>query len=184
MSTLWFGPTPFVKEAAQLDTEAIDWQNIQSNCHVSKVFVLGFFFFSSDSMACPLLCNTKQFNCFHGCDFCYHKGGKSYPYSQPELPLRNERGHAVSGSVNELQFGVKLFPLMKLSHFQMINAFFREYQHNVCLIGDTQRMSALWFDTANSEAPWYSGKKMEEVDLRLAKIKPHIEITSTPKVNE
>ncbi|XP_034143075.1 uncharacterized protein LOC117592904 [Esox lucius] len=190
MSALWFGPskpsmftllTPFVKEASLLETEGIDWQDIQGNCHVSKVFVL---VCSSDSMARPLLRNTKQFNGFYGCDFCYHKGGKSYPYDQPEPPLRNERDHfrhAMSASVNEPVFGVKgPSPLMKLSHFQMINGFIPEYQHNVCL-GVTRQLTTLWFDTANSQAPWYIGKKIEDVDLQLAKIKPPIEITRTPR---
>lgn len=194
MSALWFGPSkpsmltllkPFVKEALSLETEGIDWQDTQGNRHVSKVFVV---VCSSDSMARPMLRNTKQFNGFYGCDFCYHKGGKSYPYDQPEPALRNERdhfSHAMSASDNEPVFGVKgPSPLMKLSHFQMINGFIPEYQHNVCL-GVTRQLSTLWFDTANSEAPWYIGKQTEEVDMRLLKIKPPVEITRTPRsVNE
>ncbi|KAL7404357.1 hypothetical protein ABVT39_013515 [Epinephelus coioides] len=167
MTALWFGPskpsmftllTPFVKEASSLETEGVDWQDIQGNCHVSKVFVL---ICSSDLMARPLLRNTKQFKGFYGCDFCYHKGGKSYPYDRPEPPLRNERdhfSHAMSASVDEPVFGVKgPSPLKKLGHFQMINGFIPEYQHNMCL-GVTRQLSTLWFDTANSEAPWYIGK--------------------------
>lgn len=85
MSALWFGPskpsmlillTSFTKKASVLETEGVDWQDNQENYHVSKVFVL---VCSSDSMACPLFLNTKQFNSFYGCNFCYHKGGKSYP---------------------------------------------------------------------------------------------------------
>ena len=52
---------------------------------------------------------------------------------------------------------------MKLSHFQMINGFIPEYKHNVFL-GVTQQLSTLWFDTTTSEAPWYIGKQIEEVD--------------------
>lgn len=72
--------TPFVKETSLLETEGIDWQDRQGHGHVSKVFAL---IWSSDSVARPLLCNTKQFNGFYGCDFCLHRGGKSYPYEQP-----------------------------------------------------------------------------------------------------
>nr|XP_020441759.1 uncharacterized protein LOC109951534 [Monopterus albus] len=99
MSALWFGPgkpsiftllTPFLKEASLLETEGVDWQDIEGNRHVSKVYVL---ICSSDSVAQPLLRNTKQFNGFYGCDFCYHKGGKTYPYDRPEPPLRNEKDH-------------------------------------------------------------------------------------------
>ncbi|XP_030231849.1 uncharacterized protein LOC115557858 isoform X3 [Gadus morhua] len=190
MSALWFGPTkpsmltlltPFVKEASLLETEGIDWQDRQGHSHISKVFVL---ICSSDSVARPLLRNTKQFNGFYGCDFCLHRGGKSYPYEQPEPPRRNERdhfSHAMSGTTDEPVFGVKgPSPLMQLQHFQMINGFVPEFQHNVCL-GVTRQLSTLWFDTTNSDSPWYIGKEMAEVDRRLVKIKPPVEITRTPR---
>ncbi|MEQ2306551.1 hypothetical protein AMECASPLE_009411, partial [Ameca splendens] len=99
ISALWFGPAkpsiitllkPFVKEASLLETEGI-----------SKVFVL---ICSSDSVARPLFRNTNQSNGFYGCDFCLYRGGKSYPYEQPEPLLRNKRdhfSHAMSGTTNE-----------------------------------------------------------------------------------
>ena len=46
MLALWFGPnkpsmltllTSFVKEASLLETDGIDWRDVQGNCHVSKV---------------------------------------------------------------------------------------------------------------------------------------------------
>lgn len=190
MSALWFGPRKqsmltllksFVKEASLLETEGVDWQDVQGNCHVSKVFVL---VCSSDSVTRPLIHNTKQFNGFYGCDFCYHKGGKSYPYDQPEPPLRNDQDHfelAMSASENEPVFGVKgPSPLIKLSDFQMINGFIHEYQHSVCL-GVTRQLSTLWFDSSNGEATWYIGKQIEEVDVRLKKFKPPVEITRTQR---
>lgn len=73
----------------------------------------------------------------------------------------------MSVSYNEPVFGVKgPSPLMKLGYFQMISAFIPEYQHNVCL-GVTRQLSTLWFDTASSEALWYIGKHIKEVDLHL-----------------
>lgn len=108
--------TPFVKEASLLETLGIDWQDRQGHGHVSKVFVL---ICSSDSVACPLLHNTEQFSGFYGCDSCLHRGGKSYPYEQPEPPLRNERdpfSHAMSGTTDDPVYGVKgPSPLMQLS---------------------------------------------------------------------
>lgn len=96
---------------------------------------------------------NKQFNGFYGCDFCLHKGGKSYPYEQPEPPLRNEKdhfSHAMSGTTDEPVYGVKgPSPFMQLKHFQMINDFIPEYQHNVCL-GVTRQLSTLWFETTVS----------------------------------
>ncbi|XP_047220535.1 uncharacterized protein LOC124867893 isoform X2 [Girardinichthys multiradiatus] len=190
MSALWFGPakpsmitllTPFVKEASLLETEGIAWQDRKGHSHVSKVFVL---ICSSDSVACPLLRNTKQFNGFYGCDFCLHRGGRSYSYEQPVPLLRNERdhfSHAMSGTNNEPVYGVKRpSPLMQLQHFQMINGFIPDYQHNVCL-GITCQLSTLWFDSTNRDSPWFIGKEIDEVDRRLVKIKPPVEITRTPR---
>ncbi|XP_038150334.1 uncharacterized protein LOC119789497 isoform X2 [Cyprinodon tularosa] len=190
MSALWFGPakpsmitllTPFVEEAAKLEADGIAWQDRKGHSHVSKVFVL---ICSSDSVARPLLRNTKQFNGFYGCDFCLHKGGKTYPYEQPEPPLRNERdhySHAMSGTTDEPVCGVKgPSPLMQLQHFQMINGFIPDYQHNVCL-GITRQLSTLWFDSSNKDSPWFIGKEINEVDRRLAKIKPPVEITRTTR---
>ncbi len=72
---------------------------------------------------------------------------------------------------NETVFGVKgPSPLMKLTHLQIINGLIPEYQHNVCL-GVTRQLSTLWFDSENSEAPWYIGKQIEEVDMRIVQIK-------------
>ena len=48
---------------------------------------------SSDSIARPLLRNTKQFNGIYGCDFCYQRGGGPYPYASPEPCLRTEDEH-------------------------------------------------------------------------------------------
>lgn len=190
ISALWFGPgkpsmftllTPFVKEASLLETKGVEWKDLQGNHHVSKAFVL---ICSSDSVARPLLRNTKQFNGFYGCDFCYHKGGKTYPYCRPEPPLRNEKdhfSHAMAATMDEPVFGVKgPCPLMKLSQFKMINGFIPEYQHSVCL-GVTRQLSSLWFDSANSDASWYIGKQIKEVDIRLETIKPPVEITRTPR---
>lgn len=190
MSAIWFGPakpsmmtllTPFVKEASILETEGIAWQDKRGHSHVSKVFVL---ICSSDSVARPLLRNTKQFNGFYGCDFCLHRGGKSYPYEQPEPPRRNERdhfNHAMSGTTEEPVYGVKgPSPLMQLQHFQMINGFIPDYQHNVCL-GVTRQLSTLWLDSTNKDSPWYIGKEINEIDRRLVKIKPPVEITRTPR---
>ena len=82
MPSLWFWPskpnmmtllTPFTNEPFNLETTGIDWEDRQGNTHLSKVFVL---VCSSDSVARPMLRNTKQFNGVYGCDFCFHDGGK------------------------------------------------------------------------------------------------------------
>lgn len=48
----------------------------------------------------------------------------------------------------------------------------------MCL-GVTRQWSTLWFDTTNSDSPWYMGKDID--DRQLVKIKPPVEITGTPR---
>lgn len=78
---LWFGEKkpcmmtflkPFVDELLFLQKNGIKWKDSANVEHFSRVFAL---ICSSDSIARPLLRNTKQFNGFYGCDFCYHVGG-------------------------------------------------------------------------------------------------------------
>ncbi|XP_029903862.1 uncharacterized protein LOC115356780 isoform X2 [Myripristis murdjan] len=94
VSALWFGPgkpsvftllTPFVKEASLLEKKGVEWQDVQGNNRISKVFVL---ISSCDSVARPMLRNTRQFNGRYGCDFCYHEGGKNYPYQNLNLEMK------------------------------------------------------------------------------------------------
>lgn len=68
MPCLWFGAakpnmttflTPFVSEVKDLQQNGIKWQDSENKVHTSKVFSL---ICSSDSVARPLLRNTKQFN--------------------------------------------------------------------------------------------------------------------------
>ncbi|XP_056604162.1 uncharacterized protein LOC130420694 [Triplophysa dalaica] len=88
---IWFGEkkpnmatllTPFVDELQELEQTGIKWTDTQNEQHSSKVHAL---ICSSDSVARPQIRNTKQFNGIYGCDFCYHKGGRSYSYTCPEL---------------------------------------------------------------------------------------------------
>lgn len=98
----------------------------------SKVYAL---ICSADSVARPLLRNTKQFNGMYGCDFCYHPGGGPYTYISPEPHLRNEAEHfkhAMKATPQQPVMGVKgPSQLMTLNKFQMIQGFVPEYQHSV-----------------------------------------------------
>nr|XP_023701086.1 uncharacterized protein LOC111861049 isoform X1 [Paramormyrops kingsleyae]XP_023701087.1 uncharacterized protein LOC111861049 isoform X1 [Paramormyrops kingsleyae]XP_023701088.1 uncharacterized protein LOC111861049 isoform X1 [Paramormyrops kingsleyae]XP_023701089.1 uncharacterized protein LOC111861049 isoform X1 [Paramormyrops kingsleyae] len=187
---LWFGKNkpnmftllhPFVSEALALEKDGIKWKDAQNRDQVSRVHVL---LCSSDSVARPLLRNTKQFNGTYGCDFCYHKGGGPYPSCTPEPSLRSEEEHyihAMAATPKEPRFGVKgPSPLMKLSKFQMIKGFVPEYQHSVCL-GVTRQLVSLWFDSCNHEKEWYIGTKTDVVDKQLTAIQPPVEVTRTPR---
>lgn len=106
--------TAFVAELKELEQTGIKWmENVE---HTSKVHLL---LCSSDSVARPLLRNTKQFNGKYGCDFCLHTGGGRYVWETPEPPLRTEMDHfrhAMLASPANPVMGVKgpspLFPVL------------------------------------------------------------------------
>ena len=96
---LWFGKskpnmitllTAFVAELKELEHTGIKWMDSENVEHTSKVNLL---LCSSDSVARPLLRNTKQFNGKHRSDFCLHTGGGTYVWETPEPPLRTEMDH-------------------------------------------------------------------------------------------
>lgn len=187
---LWFGEKkpymltflkPFVDELSILQKDGIKWKDSANIEHTSKVFAL---ICSSDSVARPLLRNTKQFNGFYGCDFCYHVGGGPYTNKDPVPKLRTEVehfDHALAATLEKTVMGVKgPSPLMRLENFQMINGFVPEYQHSVCL-GVTRQLANLWFDSRNHEQEWYIGTKSDLLDKELVTIKPPVEIIRVPR---
>ncbi|XP_076851814.1 uncharacterized protein LOC143508558 [Brachyhypopomus gauderio] len=187
---LWFGEKkpnmltflkPFVDELLVLERDGIKWKDSANIEHVSKVYAL---ICSSDSVARPLLRNTKQFNGFYGCDFCYHVGGGPYINKAPKPHLRNEAEHfhdAMAATPENPVMGVKgPSLLMKLKTFQMINGFVPEYQHCVCL-GVTRQLAKLWFDSKHHDKEWYIGTKADNIDKELIAIKPPVEITRVPR---
>ncbi len=173
--------TPFVNELCSLEREGLIWKDSKNVEHISKVYAL---ICSSDSVARPLLRNTKQFNGQYGCDFCYHIGGGPYPYRRPEPLLRSETehyDHAMAATVQLPVKGVKgPTELMRLEKFQIINGFVPEYQHSVCL-GVTRQLTTLWLDSNNHNKEWYIGTKADIIDQELLAIKPPVEITRTPR---
>ena len=183
---LWFGESkpniqtllvPFVKQLQELESHGITWGD---GC-ISKVHAL---VCSADSVARPLLQNKKQFNGIYGCDFCYHRGGGSYPYVSPEPRLRTEVEHfdnAMNATPQQPIMGVKgPSQLMKLDKFQMVRGFVPEYQHSVCR-GVTRQLTSLWLDSTNHQHGWYIGTKTEQIDKVLKKISPPTEITRVPR---
>lgn len=187
---IWFGEkkpvmpallSPFVNELCSLEREGLIWKDSQNVEHISKVYAL---ICSSDSVARPLLRNTKQFNGQYGCDFCYHIGGGPYPYRKPEPLLRSETEHYEHAMAATVQLPVKGVKgpteLMRLQKFQVINGFVPEYQHSFCL-GVTRQLATLWLDSNNHNEEWYIGTKADIIDQKLLAIKPPVEITRTPR---
>ena len=187
---LWFGKskpnmitflTAFVAELKELEQTGIKWMDSENVEHTSKVHLL---LCSSDSVARPLLRNTKQFNGKYGCDFCLHTGGGPYVWETPEPPLRTEMDHflhAMLATPANPVMGVKgPSPLMELESFKMITRFIPEYQHSVCL-GVTKQITSLWLDSKHHNEDWYLGGKVSDIDQELLAIKPPVEVTRAPR---
>lgn len=187
---LWFGKskpnmitflTAFVSELKELEQIGIKWRDSENKEHASKVHAL---ICSSDSIARPLLRNTKQFNGKYGCDFCLHSGGGPYARETPEPPLRTEADHfrqAMAATPADPVMGVKgPSPLMELENFKMVNGFVPEYQHSVCL-GTTRQLVSLWLDSKHHDKEWYLGTKTSNIEEELLSIKPPVEVTRAPR---
>ncbi|CAM4552754.1 unnamed protein product [Leuciscus chuanchicus] len=147
------------RKLKELEQVGIKWRDSENVEHTAKVHCL---LCSSDSVARPLLRNTKQFNGKYGCDFCLHHGGGPYIWETPEPPLRTEKDHfrhAMLATPAKPVMGVKgPSPLMELESFHMINGFVPEYQHSVCL-GVTKQITSLWLDSKHHKEDWYLGSK-------------------------
>ncbi|XP_057177999.1 uncharacterized protein LOC130546654 [Triplophysa rosa] len=137
-----------------------------------------------NSVARPLLKNTKQFNGKYGCDFCLHYGGGPYVWETPEPPLRTDTDHfrhAMLATPEKPIMGVKgPSPLMELETFNMITGFVPDYQHCVCL-GVTKQITSLWLDSKHHKEEWYLGSKVSDIDKALLAISPPVEVTRAPR---
>ena len=188
---LWFGHskpnmlsflTAFVDQLKTLEDHGITWRDHNNVEHITKVHAL---VCSADSVARPMLRNSKQFNGNYGCDFCVHVGGGNYSSSTPEPQLRTDADHfrhAMAGTADQPVMGVKgPSPLMKLGNFQMVTGFVPDYLHSVCL-GTTRQLAKLWFDSTNHTEEWYLGpKEQQAISKTLLSIKPPVEVTRTPR---
>ncbi|XP_052412533.1 uncharacterized protein LOC127957875 [Carassius gibelio] len=173
--------TAFVAQLKELEQVGIKWRDSENTEHTSKIHSL---LCSSDSIARPLLRNTKQFNGKYGCDFCLHSGGGPYVWETPEPPLRTETDHfrhAMLATPERPIMGVKgPSPLMELESFKMITGFVPDYQHCVCL-GVTKQLTSLWLDSKHHKEEWYLGSKVSDIDQGLMLISPPVEVTRAPR---
>ncbi|KAI7792506.1 hypothetical protein IRJ41_015741, partial [Triplophysa rosa] len=168
----------YIKELEQV---GIKWRDSENTEHTSKIHSL---LCTADSVARPLLKNTKQFNGKYGCDFCLHYGGGPYVWETPEPPLRTDTDHfrhAMLATPEKPIMGVKgPSPLMELETFNMITGFVPDYQHCVCL-GVTKQITSLWLDSKHHKEEWYLGSKVSDIDKALLAISPPVEVTRAPR---
>lgn len=197
LTGLWFGATKpkmntfleaFVNECRDLEDNGF---LVRGEPIPRKVFAL---ICCSDSPARAMLRNCKQFNGKSGCDWCEHEGvpvvrnrgppTRYYPQRGPQTTRtsQSQAAYAIEAeTLKEPVKGVKGVSLIDvLPTFDTVNGFTPEYMHSVCQ-GVVRQLSNLWFDSTNHETEFYLGKKVEELDERLAAISPPSEITRAPR---
>jgi len=195
---LWFGTQkprphtflkPFVDELQHLGSSGMHYTNPNGESVYSKVFALCC---STDSCARPVIRNTTQFNGRFGCDWCLHEGkvvergeGKCRIYLPDAATLRSEAGFlndAMNSTAENPVNGVKgVSPLLSVPLFNIVTGFVPDYLHCV-LLGIVRMFSALWFDSANHDKPWYVKQSgVSQISDKLLSLRPPSDISRLPR---
>ena len=182
---------PFAKELVKLAKEGLNTTTLHHaepiNIKVHAILC------SVDSVARPLIQNVKQYNGAYGCSYCFQKGehvhvGKGfarvYPYKR-NVRKRSQHLHdkLVDLSINQNKTvkGVKGPSIMAtVPNLNIVHSYPPEYMHS-CVLGIGKLCGNEWFNSANSNEPWYLGSKAKDFDAKMLTIKPPCEITRTPQ---
>ncbi|KAL1472501.1 hypothetical protein MTO96_022955 [Rhipicephalus appendiculatus] len=135
-----------------------------------------------------------QFNGLFGCPWCYScaefvAGAQRYTNTQPgeERTARDvKEDMKLAAQAKDTVNGIKgPSPLCRLKHFDIVTGQAVEYMHCV-LIGVTKCFTDNWFDSSNSQQPFYIGSPttLARVDERLLEIKPPTHLYQTATVDE
>ncbi|CAG2216785.1 unnamed protein product [Mytilus edulis] len=150
-----------------------------------------------------MMSNSMQFNGAYGCWYCYQpgttyktdKGGHThiFPYQEgnPKGPERTVE--SLQSDVNEviakihqneknyIVRGVKgPFWFMFLKNFDVIRGFVIDYMHGICG-GIMKMLLTFWFDKKFKHQTFSLFNEKNNVNRRLAAIKPNIHITRPPR---
>ena len=152
---------------------------------------------SFDLPAKATVLNMIQYNGEYGCTHCLQSGQRvatthggsvrviPYQCSSPMGPPRShthilhdaKKAVTTGNPVN----GVKVpCYLATLPNYDIVKCTVVDYMHCV-LLGVTKMVLGLWFNSKHFAELWYCGKMVSTCDERLAKIKPPIFITRTPR---
>jgi len=149
-----------------------------------------------DSVARPLLQNSKQFNGEYGCSFCLLKGSvvqkglgyaRSYASTVTDFPEQRTHEQTLQHAETAVQnnsvvFGIKGPSILSLvPKFDMVRGFVPEYMHSV-LLGVVRQFVYLWFDTSSSGKQYYLGRHVNVLDAALQTIKPPCSIKCLPRL--
>lgn len=181
---------PFIDELKDLHENGINC--LPANFDEPVNIKVHTFLSSVDSVARCILQNINQFNGQYGCSLCLHPGehvkvGNGYArvYCGDKRRARTEHQHKIHATMALAEgrpvYGVKgpsLFMLVPI--FNIITSFPPDYMHSV-LLGVVKMFFIAWFDSKNSECPWYIGSKKRDFNHRLLNILPPCEITRVPR---
>lgn len=163
---------PFANDIKSLFADGIDWKDTNGCVHNTKCILT---MCICDSVARPLVQNSKQFNGQYGCGMCMHEGkhvvkGRGfvfvlvYPVEVPLPPMRNCTStlqHAeIAVRTGEAQFGVKSPSILKeVPHFDVIMGVPPDWMHGVCL-GVVRQVVGLCLDSRQG-TPFYLGDSID-----------------------
>ena len=200
---LWFGNSkpsmltflqPFHSSLSILENEGLLVKSSDENYFTTRAILLAG---TCDLPAKCLVCNTVQYNGFHGCFKCKQAGqtvktgGKGghvhafpFDFDDPEGPKRtheetleeSRQAAAQRKPVNGIK-GPSWFGGLK--HHDIIDGTGIDYMHCV-LLGVCKRLLGLWFDSGET-TDYKITSRISEVDARLASIKPPNNISRVPR---
>ena len=132
--------------------------------------------------------NMKQFNGRYGCLYCTHpgealgRGATVYPPNTADslqTHVQVQRCAAQAASSGKPVFGIKgPSPLAK--YIDVVNSIPVDYMHAV-LEGVCKQIMMSWFNSKNHKCSFYLGRKVQDIDRLLMKMKPPIEIHRAPR---
>ncbi|PIK38012.1 hypothetical protein BSL78_25146 [Apostichopus japonicus] len=150
-----------------------------------------------DLPARAVMLNMVQFNGAFGCSHCLQKGcststGKgsvwTYPFCMTN-PLGPKRSHEKMLSdamkVHTMQMkkpinGIKGPTFLSSFGMNLADGMAIDYMHTV-LLGVSKKLLHLWFDTSHSKELFSLTKLLDNIDMRLTKIKPPHFISRIPR---
>lgn len=168
-------------------TGELTWK-CSSNVIHSKIYTICV---CVDAPARAAVGNQVQFNGFFGCPWCLacgesQEGRLLYLHSKPDVERTSagiRRDMTLASRLKTPVNGLKgVSPLVKLPHFDLVLGYTVEYMHSV-LLGVTRQFADYWFDSSNSNEPYYMGRPstLRLINRRLLSIRPPHQFTRLPR---
>ncbi|KAL1429301.1 hypothetical protein MTO96_016458 [Rhipicephalus appendiculatus] len=114
------------------------------------------------------------------------EGHLLYLHSKPDVERTSagiRRDMTLASRLKTPVNGLKgVSPLVKLPHFDLVLGYTVEYMHSV-LLGVTRQFADYWFDSLNSNEPYYMGRPstLRLINRRLLSIRPPHQFTRLPR---